>query len=143
MFPLLFESTILIFLTSNFFFSSSSRRMRSIELDFFPLNFIISSRVLNPSGRGGHSLFRMCSSRSCCQGFRGDFIRRILCLLEDGTCCLVVWLGKHRGSYLGRSYQKPIRVAIVAYATGLYCIRGFCCTSTRCCTRFGGRWRRS
>jgi hypothetical protein len=53
-----------------------------MELDFFPLNSIISPLVLNPSGRGGHSLFRMCSSRSFCQGFRGDFIRKILCLWE-------------------------------------------------------------
>ena len=140
--PFLFERTTLIFVTSNFFFSRSSRSRRSMELDFFPLNSIISALVLNPSGRGGHSLFWMCSSRSFCQGFRGDFIRRILCLLEDGTCCLVVVLEIHRGSCRGRSYQKPIRVASVASAVGLGCIRVFCCTSTRCCTRCEGRWRR-
>ena len=140
--PFLFERTTLIFVTSNFFLSRSSRSRRSMELDFFPLNSIISALVLNPSGRGGHSLFRMCSSRSCCQGFRGDFIRRILCLWGDGTCCLVVLLEKHRGFCRGRSYQTPSRVAIVAFATGLGCIQGFYYRGIQCCTRCEGRWRR-
>jgi hypothetical protein len=142
-FPLLFESTTLIFVTSNFFFSRSSRSRRSMELDFFPLNSIISPLVLNPSGRGGHSLFRMCSSRSFCQGFRGDFIRRILCLWVGGTCCLSAVLEKHRGFCRDKLPHTPSRVASVVSASGLGCIRVFCYTSTRCCSQSGGQSRRS
>ena len=140
--PFLFERTTLIFVTSNFFLSRSSRSRRSMELDFFPLNSIISALVLNPSGRGGHSLFWMCSCRSFCQGFRGDFIRRILCLWVDGTCCLVVLLGIHRAFCRGESFHTPSRVAILIYATGLGCIRESYCRGIRCCTRCEGRWRR-
>jgi len=130
-YPLLFGRTILIFLTSSFFFSSNSRRRRSMELVFLPVNFIISARVLNPSGIGGHSLFWMCSCRSFCQGFRGDFIRRILCLSVGKTCCPFAVLGKHRGSCLGRSYQKPSRVASGVCGVGLDYILGSCCINIR------------
>ena len=140
--PFLFERTTLIFVTSNFFLSRSSRSRRSMELDFFPLNSIISALVLNPSGRGGHSLFWMCSCRSFCQGFRGDFIRRILYLWVGGTCFLVVLLGIHRAFCRDESFRKPSRVATATFATGLDYILGFCCRGIQCCIRCEGRLRR-
>ena len=127
---------------STFFCFTRVLRWRVAVFNFKPHSFAISSLVKNPSGLGGATFVRIAETKSSCQGFRGDFIRRILCLWADGTCCLVVLLEIHRGSCLDRLHHKPIRVASEVSAVGLYCIREFCCRGIQCCTRFEGRWIR-